>query len=68
MRKKLNRLYYRIFYGMKFDNNYYYKLIKDSNLRQIELIHFVLISEGWEQIGEVKAGLINAYCFYRKKK
>lgn len=58
---------YYVWYGVKFESGYSYKMIKHSNLDLLERHHYILLDMGWERFTDVDAGFSSAWCWYRMK-
>ena len=65
--KKILRLIYSIWYGVKFENDYNYSLIKSQNLITIERCDNFMVSIGFERYTDVKSNLFSYYVWYRIK-
>jgi hypothetical protein len=64
---KLKACSYSIWYGVKFESGYSYKMIKHSNLDLLEKHHYLMLDMGWERFTDVDAGFSSAWCWYRMK-
>jgi len=62
----LVRRCYSWWYGHKFEKGYKYQKIKHTNLDLLERHHYLMIDWGWEKDGDVEAGFMYAWCWYRR--
>jgi len=65
--RKFRRWFYSIWYNHPFKIGYKYQMIRHTNLDLLEKHHYIMINDGWEQDGDVKANFTHAYCWYRQK-
>jgi hypothetical protein len=64
--KKIKLLFLSFWHSHKFKHGYSYQLIAHSNLDLMEKHHNFMISEDWEQDGDIFAGFFSCKCWYRK--
>lgn len=58
---------YYLYYGIKIEEGFNYKIIKHSSLLLLEQHHYLMIEDGWEIYTDVEADYSIAYCWYRRK-
>lgn len=64
--KRIKIFFYSLWYGHKFERGYEYQRIRHTNLDLLEKHHYSMIKLDWVKDGDVEAGFIYAWCWYRR--
>lgn len=64
---KLRTIFYRIWYGEKFEEGYNYKKIYSTNIDLFEKLYEYWVNQGYTKFSDVKTSFTTVYVWIRKK-